>query len=78
MGKGRKSKQNKKRTSKPRANWISTAILRSLADEANELIDDGAVKYHSLTEFVCDAVRRRLEDLRPKVEPEKVLGAVPA
>ncbi len=79
MGKRKRTRRNPKAgTAKPRANWISTAVPRTLAHEANELIKSGIGGYHSLTNLVEDAVRRRLEELRPKPEPEKVLGAVTA
>jgi len=79
MGKRRKSKQNKKRTSKPRANWISTAVLRSLVEEAKPFINPAdARKFPSLTKLVCEAVRQLLDELeRQPVEPATV-GAVTA
>ena len=83
MGKKRKARRSPRAgTSKPRANWISTALLRSLADAAKELIKAGVGGYHSLTEFGNDAVRRRIEELRkehPELERQPAtVGAVTA
>jgi len=61
---------------KSRQKWISTAIPRTLAREANQLIKSGIGGYHSLTNLVEDAVRRRLEQLRPKDEAQELVGAV--
>jgi Arc/MetJ-type ribon-helix-helix transcriptional regulator len=42
--------------------WVSTAIPRSLANEIQPLVEAG--KYTGLTDFIADAVRRRLEELQ--------------
>ena len=46
-----------------REDWVSSAIPRALADRARkEALPKG--EYPSLTAFIADAVRRRLEDLK--------------
>jgi hypothetical protein len=74
MGKRKRAKRSPKAAmSKPRANWISTAILRSLAGEAKELIEAGIGGYHSLTEFINDSARRRLEQLNKSKRRRRVI-----
>lgn len=50
-----------------RKEWISTAIPRTLAKRIErEVLKKG--KYRSLTAFLADAAKRRLQDLKETVE----------
>jgi len=57
---GRKARKKKQQT-----RWVTTALKRPLAEEIQrEIIDKGVGGYSSLTGFVEEASRRRLEELK--------------
>jgi metal-responsive CopG/Arc/MetJ family transcriptional regulator len=45
--------------------YTSVSIPIVLAEEIDRVVESGRYGYKNRPEFVCDAIRRRLEELKP-------------
>jgi len=43
--------------------WTRVSLPKNLTDRIKKAIEEGVVDYNSLSSFISDAIRRRLEEL---------------
>lgn len=54
-----------KKATPPRDEWTYINMPKELAAEVDKMVDSRKHGYRSRSDFVSDAVRRRLDELRP-------------
>ncbi len=50
-------------TQKSDDGWTRVSLPKSLTDKIKEMIESGKLDYNSLSSFISDAIRRRLEEI---------------
>jgi len=53
------------RTARKREQWTYVNLPKELGDKIDQLVEEQKYGYRSRSEFVSEAVRRRLEELKP-------------
>ena len=56
----------------PREKWTYVNMAKELADQVDEIVNAQKHGYRSRSEFVSDAIRRRMDELRESAKSKKM------